>query len=149
MNLTLRNNLPSLLADWPTPSSLFGLDLFDGDFNFPSRLGITVPSANVVETPKEYNIELAAPGMERKDFNIEVENQCLTISAEKKEETKETEGDYTRREYSFNSFTRSFTLPENIKEGDIDAKYENGILKVHVPKAKETPVKATRKIAVS
>lgn len=148
MNLTLKRNLPSLLADWPTPSSLFGLDLFD-EFNLPSRLGITVPSANVIESPKEYKIELAAPGMERKDFNLQVENHCLTISAEKKEEKKETEGDFTRREYSFNSFTRSFTLPENIKEGEIDAKYENGILKVHVPKMKETPVKATRKIAVS
>ena len=149
MNLTLRNTLPSLLADWPTPSSLFGLDLFDGDSNLPSRLGITVPSANVTETPKEYNIELAAPGLERKDFSIEVENQCLCISAEKKEVKKEKEGDFTRREYSFNSFTRSFTLPENVKENEIDAKYENGVLKVHVPKAKETQTKASRKIAVS
>lgn len=150
MNLTLRRTLPSLLTDWPTGGSLLGPDFFNGDFDMlPSKLGVTIPSANVTETAKEYKIELAAPGLERKDFNIEVENHSLCISAEKKEERKETEGDFTRREYSFNSFSRSFTLPENVKDGEIDAKYENGVLKVMVPKIKETPAKATRKIAVS
>lgn len=151
MKLALRSTLPSLLADWPVPSSLFGTRLFNGEsFDFPLlSQGSRVPSANVVETPKEFKLELAVPGLERKDFNIEVDNHCLTISAEKKEEKKETEGDFTRREYSYNSFSRSFTLPENVKENDIDAKYENGILEVRVPKAQETPAKGAKKIAVS
>lgn len=150
MNLTLKRTLPSLLTDWPTTGSLLSPDFFDTDFNtLPSRLGLTIPTANVTETAKDYNIELAAPGLERKDFNIEVENHCLCISAEKKEEKKEKDGDFTRREYSFNSFSRSFTLPENVKDGDIDAKYENGVLRVTVPKAKETPVKMARKVTVS
>lgn len=150
MNLTLKRNggLPSLFSDF------FGTSLLDRDISdlsefFPSRLGLNVPTANITETPKEYKVELAAPGLERKDFNVEVDNHTLKISAEKEEEKTEKEGEYSRREYSFNSFSRSFTLPENVKEGNIDAKYENGVLKVSIPKAKETPVKAVHKVAVS
>jgi HSP20 family protein len=139
-----------MLMDWPVSSSLFGPDFMNAGLDFPSmKLGVTVPSVNVSETAKEYTLELAAPGLTRKDFNLEVENHSLCISAEKEEEKKEKEGDYTRREYSFNSFSRTFTLPENVKENEIDAKYENGVLKVVVPKMKETAVKATRKITVS
>ena len=151
MSLTLRKNggFPSLLSDFFN-TSLIDRDFFDLDRDFfPSRLGVNVPKANITETPKEYKLELAAPGLERKDFNIEVENHMLTISAEKEEEKNEKDGEYSRREYSFNSFSRSFTLPENVKEGDIDAKYENGVLKVSIPKAKETPAKSARKVAVS
>lgn len=148
MNLVKKNGgIPSLVSDF-FGTSLVDRDLFDLDL-FPSRLGINVPSANVTETAKEFRIELAAPGLERKDFNVEVENHTLKISAEKEEEKKEKDGEYSRREYSFNSFSRSFTLPENVKEGNIDAKYENGVLKVSVPKTKETPVKPVQKVAVS
>jgi HSP20 family protein len=152
MNLTVRKNggFPSLLTDLFNPSLLLGRDLFDRDEDlFPSRLGINVPTANVTETPKEYKIDLAAPGLERKDFNVEVDNHILKISAEKEEDKKKKDGDYSRREYSFNSFHRYFNLPENVKEDTIDAKYENGVLKVTVPKLKETPVKSAHKIAVS
>ena len=151
MNMLVRNSLPSMLMDWPLPGSLFGPDFLDSNFEFPSltKLGVNVPSVNVSETPKEYKLEMAAPGLDRKDFKIEVENHCLCISAEKEEEKKEKEDEYARREYSFNSFSRSFNLPENVKEGNIDAKYENGVLKVIVPKTKETPAKTTRQIEVS
>jgi HSP20 family protein len=140
-----------MLMDWPVPSTLFGPDFLDNNFDFSSinRLGVTVPSVNVTETAKEYKLEVAAPGLERKNFKIEVENHTLCVSAEKEEEKKEKEGEFTRREYSFNSFSRSFTLPEDVRENDIDAKYENGVLKVLVPKLKETPVKIARKITVS
>jgi HSP20 family protein len=149
MNSIAKKNggLPSLLSDF------FGTSLIDRDFFgqdlFPSRLGINVPTANVTETAKEYKIELAAPGLERKDFAVEVDNHTLKISAQKEEEKKENEGEYSRREYSFNSFSRSFALPENVKESNIDAKYENGVLKVSIPKAKETPAKPSHKVAVS
>jgi HSP20 family protein len=153
MNLTVKPVTPMsrLFSDWLRPDSILDKDFFSSDAEFfPVRLGVNVPSVNMKETSKEYTLEVAAPGLERKDFNIEVENNMLTISAEKeekKEQTKESDG-YTRKEYSFNSFSRSFTLPENAKDGDIDAKYENGILTVHVPKAKETPVKPVHKVAV-
>lgn len=151
MNLMLRKNggLPSLLSDF-FGTSLIDKDFFDPDSDFfTSRLGINVPTANITETPKEYKLELAAPGLERKDFNVEVDNHVLKVSAEKEEEKKDKEGEYFRREYSFNSFSRSFPLPENVKEADIDAKYENGVLKVSIPKAKETPVRPAHKVAVS
>ena len=102
-----------------------------------------------METNKEFKLELAAPGLERKDFNVEIENHVLKISAEKEEEKSEKNGGYSRREYSFNSFSRSFSLPENVKEGSIDAKYENGVLKVSIPKEKETSVKPAQKVTVS
>ena len=154
MNLTVRpsSSLSSLFNDWLRPDSIFEKGLFDIEpGGFPARLGVTVPSVNIKETPKEFTLELAAPGLERKDFNIEVDNHTLRISAEKEEkkEQKETGNGYSRKEYSYNSFMRSFTLPENVKEGDIDAKYENGILMIHVPKAKETQEKPTKKIQVS
>ena len=151
MNLTVRRNdvFPSLFSDF------FGTSLVDKDFFdlekdlFPSRLGINVPTANITETPKEYKLELAAPGLERRDFNVEVDHHVLKISAEKEEDKKEEDGDYSRREYSFSSFGRSFTLPDNVKEGSIDAKYENGVLIVSIPKVKETPVRPALKVAVS
>jgi Molecular chaperone (small heat shock protein) len=151
MNLTVRKNggLPSLLSDF-FGTSLIDKDFFDMDSDlFPTRLGINVPTANITETPKEYKLELAAPGLERKDFNVEVDNHVLKISTEKEEEKREKDGEYSRREYSFNSFSRSFTLPEDVREGNIDAKYENGVLKVSIPKMKETPAKPALKVAVT
>lgn len=152
MNLMRTTGLPSLFSDWLRTDSLINRNLFDLEPGIsPARLGVNVPSVNIRESPKEYTFEVAAPGLERKDFNIEVENGSIRISAEKeekKEETKEENG-YSRKEYSFNSFMRTFSLPENINESDIDAKYENGILMIHVPKTKETPAKPVKKISVT
>ena len=152
MNLTTKKNggnFPSLIRDFLNPSTLLSRDFFDIDWGLkPSRLGLNIPTANVSETPKEYVLELAAPGLERKDFNIEVENNCLIISSEKEEEKKEEEEGYSRKEYSFNSFSRTFSLPENIKEDNIEAKYVDGILKISIPKQKETPNKPAHKISV-
>lgn len=149
MNLSLRPSagLSKFLSDWP--SDLLSRDFFGSDL-FPTRLGVNVPSVNIKETPKDYVLEVAAPGLEQKDFNIEVVNDTLTISAEKEDEKEEKQdkNGFSRREYSFNSFSRSFLLPENVKQNDIDAKYENGILKVTVPKVEETP-KEPKKIKVS
>ena len=147
--LRTRSGLPTLLTDWFKPA-LFDRDIFDFDSEFfPARPGVNVPSVNMKETPKEFLLEVAAPGLERKDFNIEVKNGTLCISAEKEEDKKEDNG-YFRREYTYNSFSRSFTLPENVKKDKIDAKYDNGILKVSLPKIKETPAEQTaKKITVS
>lgn len=151
MNLTVKRNggLPSLFSSF-FGSSAFDRDLLDwGNDFFPSRLGINVPTANVSETPKEYKLELAAPGLDRKDFKVEIDNGVLTISAEKEEEKNEKEGGYSKREYSFNSFSRSFALPDNVRDSSIDAKYENGVLRIVIPKEKETPAKLARKVEVS
>jgi len=152
MKLTLKKgngNSPSLISDFFN-TSLIDRDFFDLPKDlFTSRLGVNVPTANISETSKEFKLDLAAPGLERKDFDVEIENHVLKISAEKKADRERREGEYYRREYSFNSFSRSFTLPDNVKEGSIDAKYENGVLKVSIPKEKETPVKPAHKVSVS
>jgi HSP20 family protein len=154
MNLTLKpkTSTPSVLTEWLQPDSIFNQDLFDLSYGLmPMQVGVNVPSVNIKETPKEFILEFAAPGLERKDFHINVDNHNLTISAEKEEkkETKKGFDDYWRKEYSYNSFSRTFTLPKNVKEDKIDAKYDKGILIVHVPKTKETALKAGKKIVVS
>jgi HSP20 family protein len=153
MSILVKTNggFPTLLSDWLNPAMLTS-DLMDFDSEVPFsalRLGMNVPSANVEETEKEYLVELAAPGLERKDFKVEINNHTLTISSEKNEEKKEKKEGYTRREFSYNAFTRSFTLPENVKENNIDAKYQNGILKISIPKKEVTVSKPSREIAVS
>jgi HSP20 family protein len=149
-SLTKKNGgVPSLFQDFFSNNPLFKRDLFDFDMDMPpSRLGINVPTANITENPKEYLVELAAPGLDRKDFNIEFEDQTLKISAEKETEEKEEKDQYSRKEYSFNSFMRSFYIPQAIKDDKIEAKYENGVLRITMPKQKETDAKATHKIEV-
>lgn len=154
MNLTLKpdTSLSRIFNDWLRPDTILNKDLFDLETEFlPVRLGVNIPSVNIKETPEEYTLEVAAPGLERKDFNVEVENHTLTVSAEKeekKEEKEEKTDGYSRKEYSYNSFCRAFALPENVRETDVNAVYQNGILTIHVPKVKETPVKQVRKIDV-
>lgn len=92
---------------------------------------------------------MAAPGLERKDFSVEVYNRMLRVSGEKEEDKKTKDGEYSRREYAFNSFSRSFSLPENVKEENIDARYENGVLTISIPKVKETPAKPAVKVSVN
>lgn len=152
MSLLIKSNggFPTLLSDWFNPGMLTS-GLFDIDSEVPFsalRLGMNVPSANLSETAKDYLIELAAPGLERKDFKVEVDKNMLTISSEKKEEKKEEKGGYTRKEFSYDSFSRSFTLPENVKDGNIDAKYQDGVLKITIPKKEITVSKVVKEIAV-
>lgn len=142
--------IPSLLNDFFAPSPFLVPSLFDVEFeNLPARIGLNVPSANIRETEKEFIIELAAPGLTKKDFKVETDKGLLTISAEKEERKEEGKGDYTRKEYSYQSFNRSFTLPENSKPEQINAHYEDGILKIAVPKKEIAPVKTKKEIAVS
>ena len=153
MSLLVKTNggFPTLFSDWLNPAMLTS-DFMDFDSEAPFsalRLGINVPSANVKETAKEYLIELAAPGLERKDFKVEITDHTLNISSEKKEEKKEEKDGYSRKEFSYSSFNRSFSLPDNVKEGGIDAKYQNGILKIVLPKKDVTVSKPVREIAVS
>jgi len=119
---------------------------FSGDaFDFANR----VPSVNITENEKEFKIEMAAPGLERNDFKVEVEDGVLCISSEKEKESKEEKKNYTRREYSYNSFSRSFTLPDNSSPDKIDAKYENGVLNITLPKKEVTVSKPAKEIKVS
>jgi len=153
MSLKLKKNggISSLIADLLSPGSLLKSDIFnqESDLGF-SRLGINLPTANYSENNKEYKLELAVPGLNKDDFSIELDNNMLKISAQKEEEkSKEEDDEYSFKEYSFNSFSRTFKLPENVKETDIQAKYEDGVLKVTIPKEKETPIKPKHKISIT
>jgi HSP20 family protein len=107
-----------------------------------------VPAVNIKEENDKFVLEMAAPGMKKDDFQINLDNYQLTISSEKKEEKKEKEDNYTRREFMYSSFSRSFTLPKSIDVEKIKADYKNGILSVVLPK-KEEETKLTRQIKIS
>ncbi len=108
-----------------------------------------VPAVNVTDNKDSYVVCLAVPGMRKEDFAIEMDGNMLTISSEKEETKEEKESKYTRKEYSYSSFSRSFTLPEDVNKEKIDAKYENGELKLVLPKVEEAKKNtAGRKIAV-
>lgn len=133
-----------------TPSLLSGFFDDDSFFNsgFPGiRNGWSdkIPAANVKENENEFIIDLAAPGMKKSDFNIDIENGTLCISSEKKEESEEKADDYTRKEFSYSSFSRSFSLPDSVNEDKIKARYEDGILILSLPKKEEAKKLSTKK----
>jgi HSP20 family protein len=118
------------------------------DRNMAGRSAL--PAVNVSEDEKSYEIEVAAPGFNKDDLKINVEDDILTISAEVKKESKEGGNgrQYSRREYSYSAFTRSFSLPDDAKDDAITANYENGILKLNIPKSK-TQVRAAKEVKIS
>lgn len=125
-------------------------DLMDwGSSNF-STTDTTLPAVNVKEKDEAFEIEVAAPGMNKEDFKVNFENNVLTISSEKQEEKKEEEkGRYTRREFSYQSFQRSFTVPQELVEGEkISAKYCDGLLCINLPKKEEVKPKPPREIKI-
>lgn len=108
-----------------------------------------LPAVNISEDEKSYSLEIVAPGFKKEDFRLKVEDDILTISAETRSERKEENGrEYTRREYSYSSFTRSFNLPDNVKDDKITAVYQEGILRLELPKSKGQ-VKASKDIPIS
>ncbi len=118
---------------------------FDGGFG--GRL-TNVPAVNIVEQKDEYLVSLAAPGLKKDDFNINVDGNMITISSEK-EENKEEKGKlFTRKEYNYSSFSRSFTLPEEINKEKIEAKYEEGVLKISLPRKEGSKKLSAKHIAV-
>lgn len=115
---------------------------FSDFFNFPSLFsetnGVTgSPAANIYETPGAYHIDLNVPGRNKEDFKVNVDKDLLTISFEKKEEKTTEDGKSIRKEFSFNSFKRSFSLDETVNVEGIQARYDNGILKIELPKKEE------------
>jgi HSP20 family protein len=128
-------------------------NVFDEFFGFPSAWGRdfnqnwNIPAANIHETNDGFHIELNAPGRNKEDFKISVENGLLIIGFEKKEETEQKDYKTIRREFSYNSFKRSFSLDDKVNADNIQAKYENGVLKLFIPK-KEEVKSAPKQISV-
>ena len=133
---------PSVFADFFKPWN----EWFDSGSFFGKIM--TTPAVNITENKNEYLVALAVPGMKKDDFKIDVEGNMLTISCEKEENKDEKEKRFTRREYSYYSFSRSFTLPEEVNREKIEAMYEDGILKLVLPRKEEARRNAAKKIAV-
>lgn len=106
------------------------------------------PSVNVAEDDKEYRIEVAVPGLSKKDVRIDLEDQVLTISSEKKDEKEDKKTSYMRREFSHRSFKRSFELPDAVDQDNIVAKHEAGVVTIHLPKKEEMVEKAPKQIEI-
>lgn len=146
MTLVKRKNsdwLPSVFED------IFRTDWLTENAG-TNNVGMNVPAVNIRDNEDSFLVELAAPGKKKEDFNIELDNDVLTISSgEKQESTSEEEGKFTRREFSFSSFTRSFTLPETADNDKIDANYENGVLKINIPKREDAKPAPKRLIEIA
>ncbi len=140
MNLVKRNNtlfpavMDELFKDWAGGAQL---------------VNKMVPPVNIRETENAFTVELMAAGLKKEDFSIEVDNELLTISAEVKAEKLQEEGKFTKKEFSYSSFKRSFTLPETVRQEDINAVYQDGILKLTLPKREEALPKAKRLIEIA
>lgn len=145
----LSNNLapsfPSII------DKLFEGDLMDWNSSNFADSNSTLPAVNIRENADEYEIEVAAPGMKKDDFKLNYDNGRLTISSEREDKKEEKDGEkVTRREFSYQSFQRSFTITENVVDADkIKAKYENGILSIRLPKREEVKPKPLREIKIS
>jgi len=142
-NSTLFPSLPSLLEDF------FNRDWIDS--SIAGRSSATLPAVNIREDNDQYFLEVAAPGMKRDDFKVELDNSVLTISSDKGGNHEEQNGaaNYARREFNYQAFQRSFSLPEDKVEGDkIAARYTDGILHINIPKKDEAKLKPVKKIAV-
>jgi len=137
------NMFPSLL------SNLFDNDKFLTNVWFEREFNQSLPALNVKEATNEFLIELAAPGYKKSDFKITSEEGVLTISAEKQEEKNEEKNRFTRKEFSYESFTRSLQLPDNSLSDKIDAKYEDGLLQLTLPKKEVTVSKEKKEIKVA
>ena len=144
MKLARFNNYhPSMFDNW------FDNDLFNWEYN-NHEAEATLPAVNIKENADAFKVEMAVPGFDKKDFKINLDHNVLTISSEKKVENEHKNGEhYTCREYSYQSFSRSFTLPEAANGDKISAKYDNGILNIEIPKREEAKPKPMRQIAIA
>jgi len=122
--------MPSVLDDFFKPWN----EWFDGGLYGRT---MNVPAVNIIEHKDEYLVSLAVPGMNKDDFTIDVNGNMLTISSEKEEHKEEKDKKFTRKEYNYSTFSRSFTLPEEINKEKIDARYEDGVLKIALPRKEE------------
>jgi HSP20 family protein len=137
------NFTPTFFSDIFNDAKFFGKNWLEKEFSH------SLPAVNIHENSKEFNLEFAAPGFKKEDFKVGIDENILTISAGKQEEKNEETKRYTRKEFSYNSFSRSFTLPGNVSAEKIDAKYINGILKLSVPKLEETKALPKKEIKVA
>ncbi|HTL07480.1 MAG TPA: Hsp20/alpha crystallin family protein [Chitinophagaceae bacterium] len=135
---------PALFDDF------FNRDVFNWRQNNYSDTNTTIPAVNIKETPASFEVEVAAPGMEKKDFNVQLEGTMLTISSEKESKEQQDDVRYTTREYSYQSFSRTFNLQKDVVDTEnIQASYDNGVLRLLIPKREEAKQKGPRRIEIA
>jgi len=141
---THENWLPSVVDD------MFKTDWLGGTSNI-NNIGVSIPAVNITEKDDTFEVEVAAPGKAKEDFNIELDADVLTISATSKNENEgqDKNGKYTRREFSYSTFKRAFSLPDSVDNSKIAASYNNGVLLLTIPKKEEAKVQAKRMIEIS
>ena len=142
--------LPTLRtrASWPSL-----LDEFFNDSYFPRlfnrEIGQDMPAVNIIEGKEDYRIEVAAPGLDKEDFKVSLDNNVLTVSSEKEVKNESNEDNVLRKEFSYSSFSRSFTLPETVNGDKIKAVHKDGILSLVIPKKEEAKTKPVKEIKIS
>lgn len=125
-------------------------DIFStADTNTPRRTSSsTLPAVNIADNDENFVIEFAVPGLKKEDFKVNLDNNVLTVSSEREESNEEKETNYTRREFNYTAFQRSFTLPDSANGDKISAEYKDGVLKIEIPKKEEAKVKPVREISI-
>ncbi|MDA9335961.1 Hsp20/alpha crystallin family protein [Flavobacteriaceae bacterium] len=146
VNSNSNQNFPTL-SNWL--DDIFNRDLIPSVFTSNFNTGITLPKVNIIETANDFAVEMAVPGLKKSDFQIDIDNQVLSISTETKEDNEHKEENYTRREFGYSSFKRTFTLPESVNADKINASYNEGILSILLPKKEEAKQKPARSIKIS
>lgn len=135
-----RKFFPSIVDEF------FGRDFMPDLFEY--QTGVNLPSVNIIEGKEDYKIEVAAPGLEKKDFAINLENNVLTITSEREEQNEQKDERFMRREFSYSSFKRSFSLPQSVDSNNITASHSNGILTIVIPKKEEAKEKPAKQIEI-
>ncbi|RAJ16160.1 Hsp20/alpha crystallin family protein [Olleya aquimaris] len=134
------------LSSWM--DDLFSRNL-GNEFMSNFNTGMTLPAVNIKNSNDEFIVEMAVPGLKKSDFDINLDEKVLTISAETQNQNEEEHQNFTRREFGYSSFKRTFTLPETVETEKINAKYHDGILEVHLPKREEAKKKPPKTIKIS
>ncbi len=137
-----RGSVPSIVDEF------FGKDMLSNFFD-DYQTGICIPAVNIIEGKEDFRIEVAAPGLNKDDFTIDIKNNVLFISSEKSEQDENKEEKIMRREFSYSSFSRSFSLPNSVDTERISANHKDGILNIIIPKKEEAKEKPARKIKIS
>lgn len=142
--LRFSNQFPSMF------DRFFDNDMFDWSSRNYSSTNTTLPSVNIKESNEDFEVEVAAPGLTKNDFRIELHHDQLTVSSDKEVDKEAREGQqFSLREFSYQAFSRTFTLPNTADSEQIGAKYENGILRIIIPKKEEAKPKPARQIKIS
>jgi len=136
-----RSSLPGIVDDF------FGKDMLSNFFD-DYQTGICIPAVNIIEGKDDFRIEVAAPGLDKKDFSIDVKNNVLFISSEKQQQDESKDEKIMRREFSYSSFRRSFSLPNTVDTDRITANHKDGVLNIQIPKKEEAKEKPVRQIKI-